>query len=224
MIREALGPLAMGVLFASAIVSTGATSGSGPVKHQTLPSVDSLEVRVTCDDYIALTLRDPRSRVAFCAWDSARSTIPGCRAFSMVEVYDEMGEDGEFDEADSVETAIRDTTRAVEDTGDSLGARAGDVSLDGSGTPRFVVLAPQAGEWTLEARVPARRGYVAATLWLDVRVAPHCKTTHVSFAKWAELKPGGRVWSKLRVGRDGSVVLVRTVRSGEFVWSPTTTR
>lgn len=199
------------VLAASVFLAPGAESAHTPG--------DSLVVRVICDDYIGLTLRDPSARSAFCAWDSTTSMIPGCRAFSMVEIYDEMGYEDELEEeADSVEADSSDAARTEADVKDGLETGAVDGPFNASGARRFVVLAPQAGEWTLEARVPANVGYVAATLWLDVRLAPNGGASHVAFTKWAELKPCGRVQSKLRVGRDGSVMLVGTVTRGEFVW------
>jgi hypothetical protein len=220
MTRRTRTALAAWVLVTSALAALGQASAGGPGTARPRDIADSLEVRVMCEDRISLMLRDPHARASFCAWDSTCSAIPGCRAFSMVEVYDAMGDDCEGVEPDSAEAAFADTAAVGAEAQASLQDDAAGGPPDGAGARRFVVLAPQAGDWDLEARVPANAGYVAATLWLDVRVAPLGGRSHVASTKWAELKPGGRVRSRLRVGRDGSVVLVRTVTRGEFVWNP----
>jgi hypothetical protein len=206
------------VIVASAFPShqPGASPAPSAVRSRHAP--DTLEVRVVCDGHIALTLRDPRGRAAYCGWDSTRSAIPGCRAFSMVEIYDEMGEDGVSEPADSVDEVMSDTSRTDSNENVSPEAGAADTSSAGTGTLRFVVSVPQSGEWLLDACVPSGAGYLGATLWLDVRIAPNRGASHVAFGKWAELKPGGRVWTRLRVGRDGSVGLIRTMTKGDYVW------
>lgn len=185
---------------------------------------DSLKIRVVGGDNITLTLRDPHGRVAYCAWDSTHAAIPGCRAFSMVEIYDAMGEDGVDEPADSADAAMPDTNRAELSEAGKPAATAADSTSERSGTLRFVVPAPQSGEWLLEARVPAGAGFLASTLWLDVQIAPSRGAAHVAFGKWAELKPGGRVWTRLRLGQDGSVRLIRTMTRGTFVWRHPATR
>ena len=143
---------------------------------------------------------------------------------TMVEIYDEMGEDGVDEAADSAGVETSDTTRAQTNENASLDAADADTSSAGTGTVRFVVPAPQSGEWLLDARVPAGAGYLAATLWLDVRIVPNRSASHVAFGKWAELRPGGRAWTHLQVGRDGSVRLIRTTTKGDYVWPHAGTR
>ena len=70
----------------------------------------------------------------------------------------------------------------------------------------------------MDARVPAIAGYLAATLWLDVRIAPKRGASNVASGKRAGLRAGGRVWTRLRVGRGGSVGPIRTAKRGDFVW------
>lgn len=172
-------------------------------------------------DHITLTLRDPSARAAFCGFDSTYSAIPGCRAFSVVELYDnESGDSDAIDGVDGVEAAASDTAGTGSGVTDNLGAGSESDSLAGAGKRRFVVLAAQVGVWELEGRVPAHAGYIAADLWLDVRVVPNRGAPHVASIHWAELKPGGWVRSKLQVGRDGSVVLVGTVTSGAYSREP----
>lgn len=198
--RAVIASAAAFVLTTLAALSSGAAVVSAPSPARLPNARDTLEVRVGCDDHIALTLRDPRGRTANCSLDSSHSAIPGCRAFTMVEIYNAMGEDGVEEAADSADVETSDTTRAQTNENASLDAADADTSSAGTGTLRFVVPAPQSGEWLLDARVPAGSGYLAATLWLDVRIVPNRSASHIPFGMWAELRPGGRVWTRLRVG------------------------
>jgi hypothetical protein len=218
MTRQTACALGVGVLLASALVVLGASSQGEPGSQHIR---DSLEARVICDDYITLVLRDPSARTSSCRFDSAYSAIPGCRAISAVDRYNEMGNDDEFAEEDSSGAT---PPAAPPDTATSEWVAPPDSVTDTWGPRRFVVMNPQAGLWELEARVPASAGYIAATLWLNVRVVPSGKVAHVGFTQWAELVPDGRVRTKLRVGRDGSVALVGSVVRGRFDWSPTKER